>query len=81
MGVPDEYNTSRLLSFFWKCPFDLSKRAYPGQITFKNTNKTPFKKTNKMLQKGINWNYIGLCLKTAFRNNFEPREVPQPEKQ
>ena len=33
----------------------------------------------KAPKKIYNSNYIGLCAKNSFRNNFGPREVPQQE--
>ena len=51
---------------------------------FKNTMENPFFEVPFFLDKTLqiffyNSNYIGLCLKTAFRNNFGPWEVPKLE--
>ena len=42
--------------------------------------EVPFLKTKRSKKIILNSNYIRLCIKIAFRNNFGPREVPQPEK-
>ena len=39
----------------------------------------PFFKTKRSTKKKLYSNYIGLCVKTAFTNNFGPREVPKLE--
>ena len=41
--------------------------------------KAPFFLDEMLKKKVKNNNYIGLCVKTAFRNNFGPREVPKLE--